>query len=126
MRSELIYAAKRTMPDRFLLIQTTAKAARAIHRPHSALLAETINETLRLLATKGEMMPVIEGSEVFSHEEYKDGHLHLTFKTGGVHAYPISAEKYADFQKADSKGSWFHKNIRSKKIEGKRVEVSEP
>jgi len=126
MRSELVYAAKRNMPDRFLLIATTARAARLAHNPHGARLAETINETLRRLATTGETMPAIEGSEVFTHEEYNDGHLHLTFKTGGVHAYPISAEQYADFQKADSKGRWYHKNIRAKNIAARKAEVSEP
>lgn len=68
-------------------------------------------------------MQPIEGSEMVSAAGFEDGEIYLTFKkTGKTYAYPCTQSQYDDFQAAESKGSWFHANIRAQKVEGRKVE----
>jgi hypothetical protein len=52
-RSFLVHRAAETTPSRFELVRATAKAARAIHRPHQRL-AESINQALVFIADPSE------------------------------------------------------------------------
>ena len=50
--------------------------------------------------------------------EYDQVNLNLTvyFKSGAIYDYyPFYENQYADFLKADSKGSWFTKNVKNNK-----------
>lgn len=68
-------------------------------------------------------MQPIEGSSMVSAAGYDSGELYLTFKKSGrTYAYPCSESQYSDFQAAESKGDWYHLNIRGQKIEGRKVE----
>ena len=55
MRSDLVFGALPGVPNRYQLCQSTAKAARKLHRPN-ARLQDTINEALVRLRSpaKGE------------------------------------------------------------------------
>jgi len=43
MRSDLVYGAARTLPNRYLLVRAATHAIRKLHRP-GARLADTANE----------------------------------------------------------------------------------
>lgn len=51
MRSELVMAALKHVPNRYLLTRMAAKAIRAFHRPHTRI-AETANDVLRRFSIK--------------------------------------------------------------------------
>ncbi len=43
MRSDLVYGAARTLPNRYLLVRAATQAIRKLHRP-GARIADTANE----------------------------------------------------------------------------------
>ena len=49
MRSELVFAARQTLGNRFALCQAAAKAARIFHRAHTRV-EDTTNEVLQRIA----------------------------------------------------------------------------
>jgi len=49
MRTELVFAARRTLSNRYLLCKTAAKATRKFHRPR-ARIEETTNAVLQRIA----------------------------------------------------------------------------
>jgi hypothetical protein len=49
MRSELVFAARHTVGNRFALCQEAAKAARRFHRAHTRI-QDTTNEVLQRIA----------------------------------------------------------------------------
>jgi hypothetical protein len=71
---------------------------------------------------KMELTPTPDSS-MFTHHGYQDGEIYLTFRQGGAtHAYPLTPEQYEEAKTEKSLGKWFHKNIKGKKIEGRKVQ----
>jgi hypothetical protein len=69
-------------------------------------------------------MQPVEDSSMISAAGFDDGELYITFAKGQTtYAYPCTQSQYDDFQSAESKGSWFHANIRGQKIEGRKIEA---
>jgi len=52
MRSDLIYDALETVPNRYLLCQVASKATRKFHKPNTRI-QETTNEVLSRFGTAG-------------------------------------------------------------------------
>jgi len=50
MRSDLIYDALTTLPNRYMLCQVASKATRKFHKPNSRI-QETMNEVLQRFGT---------------------------------------------------------------------------
>lgn len=70
-----------------------------------------------------DMQPITDSSMLSAHG-FENGELHLTFAKGSnTYAYPCTDTQYSEFQAAESKGSWFHANIRANKVEGRKVET---
>ena len=63
MRSDLIYSAVATVPNRYLLCQLASKATRKFHRPNTRV-QETMNEVLERFSELGEPEKVGTRSEV--------------------------------------------------------------
>ena len=53
MRSELVYNALKTIPNRFMLCQAASKATRKFHRP-DARIQQTMNEVMERISTSPE------------------------------------------------------------------------
>lgn len=55
-------------------------------------------------------------SQAFTHYGYDSAtrELHISFRNGTTHAYPVTPENYEKFLAAESKGRWFHQNIDKK------------
>ena len=53
MRSDLIYSAVATVPNRYMLCQLASKATRRFHRPNTRV-QETMNEVLERFSELGE------------------------------------------------------------------------
>jgi hypothetical protein len=68
MRSDLIYSAVATVPNRYLLCQLASKATRKFHRPNTRV-QETMNEVLEKFSELGEPEKVGTRTEVVAEPQ---------------------------------------------------------
>lgn len=69
VRSDLVHAAMKYVPSRYLLVNTASKAARLFHRPHTQV-SETVNEVLCFFHHHN---PVIEQTSETEYQGTTDG-----------------------------------------------------
>ena len=79
MRSELVFAARHRMINRFTLCQAAAKAARKFHRANTRM-EDTTNEVLQRIAVS-EREPVVSGCELDT-EDRRKSELSTHWRTG--------------------------------------------
>ena len=68
MRSEMVFAAKRRLPNRYMLCRVLSTATRRIHRPNTRI-EDTTDAVLRHLACASEPPVTPDTSDVFDVEE---------------------------------------------------------
>ena len=64
MRSELVFAAKRTLSNRYVLCRILAKATRKFHKPHTRI-EDTTDDVLQRIANS-------EGAAVIAAAHYQN------------------------------------------------------
>ena len=67
MRSELVFAAQRALPNRYALCRVLATSVRRFHRPHTRI-EETTDIVLRFVANSG-MCAVTLDENTYDFEE---------------------------------------------------------